>query len=210
LVAQASRHLGYKAAQSLYYAIGTQAERIGLPLTHCVTINFAETGILPWEAPAQFGHLRRDRFNKWATRPRTGAGRAVPPTYAFIFENVRDKRAYDAMGPGLPHNVHVHWLVHIPPERSYDFRARVVEWVDELAGIYCPAGTVDMRPIDNMIGMRGYALKGTLAGWAGHFGARAEDQGVIEGGRRSGTSRNLGSTARRALDRAQGIRRRAA
>jgi hypothetical protein len=75
-----STHIGGKAAQTLYYAVGEQAARIGWPLTILVTINYAATSLGPRLAPAAFQKLRQNYFNKWIKRPRRRCGPAAPPT----------------------------------------------------------------------------------------------------------------------------------
>ena len=205
-----SHALGYKAAQTLYYAIGEQAERIGFPFTHSVTLNFSETAVDPWDAIGVFSKLRLRRFAPWLRRPRKFAGPAVPPTYAFVFENSKDKKPFLTMNPGDPHNVHVHWLVHIPTERAHDFGHRLYEWLEELGDGWVSSTAIHVRPVFNIpaLGLRPYALKGTGEAWAEHFGAKAEPQGLIVGGRRSGTSENLGNRARVTEDKRRGIFRR--
>jgi hypothetical protein len=202
-----TRHLGYKAAQSLYYSIAGLPERIGYPLTHLVTINFADTDIPPGKAVEVFSALRRSRFNKWATRPPKGKGAAFPPTYAYCFENARGLESYDEIGPGLPHNTHVHWLVHIPPRRLHDFMMRLNEWLDHYNGRVCASNVISIEPVYYIPNLRQYVLKGAAAPWAKRFGADPRGQGLIVGGRRSGTSANLAVSVRRRLDRQDGIRR---
>jgi hypothetical protein len=209
LVVRSSVHIGYKAAQTLYYAVGEQAERIGLPLTHLITLNFSMTSVPPENATNAFQRLRLSYFNKWATRPRLRAGAAFVPTYAYIFENERHGVPFNVMAPGEPHNVHVHWLAHIPARRLYDFTLRLQGWVDAVSGALCPTGSTDIRPIDNHKGLRRYGMKGVQEAWAGRFGVTHEPQGLIIG-RRSGTSANLGRKSRLDLDRQLGIRRTAA
>ena len=199
--------IGAKAAQTSYYA-EEQARRIGLPFTHMVTINYASTGIDPREATASFSKLRRCHFNKWALRPSRRAGPAVAPTYAFAFENVRDGRAFMTMEPGDPHNVHVHWAGHIPAALLPDFERRIWSWVDvTAAGITGGEETIDITR--SRVHLGGYLVKGTSPALAAFYarGRAAEPQGIIIG-RRADTSRNLGPTARRTLDRELGIRRR--
>lgn len=204
-----STFIGQKAAQSVYYAIGEQAERIGHPLTHHVTINFSLTDIDPTEAVAVFTAIRRDRFDKWARRPRKGAGRAFVPAWAYVFENARDGIAFEEIGPGLEHNVHVHWAVHLPAERVHDFGHLMFQWLDEHCERPCEANAIKITTIGTPKGLRRYVLTGTDQKWAKHFGARYEPQGLIVG-KRSGVSVNLGPSIRRAMDRARGIRRQAA
>lgn len=208
MVLKTSTHIGRKAAQTLYYAIGEQAERIGLPITHHVTINFGSTDIAPEKATVVFQELRRNYFDKWARRPRKGQGPKFVPAYAYVFENAKGGRAFDTIGPNLPHNVHVHWALHIPAERSHDFKMKLYEWLDQLCDRPCEANAIEVTcpPIKNL---RRYMLEGTDRNWASRYGATHKPQGMIIG-KRCGTSVNLGPTARIALDQELGIRRRAA
>lgn len=203
-----SRHLGYKAAQSLYYSIAGLPERIGFPLTQLVTINFADTDIPPEKAVEVFSQLRRYRFNKWATRPSAGRGAAIEPTYAYCFENARGLEVYDQIGPGLPHNTHVHWVLHIPGNRLHDFTMRLHEWLDHYNGRVCASNVISIEPVYFVPNLRDYVLKGAAAPWAKRFGVvEPREQGLIVGGRRSGTSANLSVSVRRRLDKQDGIRR---
>jgi hypothetical protein len=120
--------IGNKAAQTNYYA-AQQAKHINYPLNYHVTINFSLTNIDPKEAAKCFAKMRGERFNKWASRPRKNAGKAFPPTFVFAFENNKDGTAYMTLEQNNPHNVHVHWSLHIPPARFYDF---------ENMGLYSP------------------------------------------------------------------------
>ncbi|WP_232629611.1 hypothetical protein [Methylobacterium sp. Leaf118] len=202
----ASRHVGQRACQTNYYTT-QQAARLGFPLSHFVTINFAHTVVDPRAAVACFSVLRRNDFNKWATRPGKGSGPAFPPTYAYAFENARDGMAFETIEPGDDHNVHVHWSVHIPAARAFDFQHQLFRWVEVRAGgVLDPARVIDIRPIST--GMGGYLIKGARAAVLKIYGRgqEPEPQGIIIG-RRADTSRNLGPTARRRLDVELGIRR---
>ena len=112
--------LGYKAAQTLYYAIGEQAQRIGYPLNAWLTINFSMTSIAPWDAVDAFKRFRCNHLNQWARRPNKGKGPRFPATYAYVFENERDGVPFDEIGPDLPHNVHCHTYLHVPEARQHD------------------------------------------------------------------------------------------
>lgn len=209
MVARRSTFIGHKAAQTVYYAIGEQAERIGLPLTQHVTINFSLTDIDPTKAVEVFTAIRRNRFDKWARRPRQGAGAAFVPAYAFVFENARGGIAFEEIGPGLDHNVHVHWAIHLPATRVHDFGLKIYQWLDEACQTACSANAVKVTTIGTPKGLRRYVLTGTDQKWAKRYGATYEPQGVIIG-KRSGVSVNLGPSLRRHMDQMDGIRRQAA
>lgn len=201
-----SLHVGFKASQTHYYA-ERQARRLGTPLTHYVVINFASTRVDPREAVPAFSLLRRHDFNKWATRPTRRGGPAFAPTCAYTFENERSGVPFLTMQPGDPHNVHVNWVVHLPVERAHDFEHQIWEWVEaRTGGINGAAETIHIQPITTSLG--GYLIKGAQAKALTLYGRGQEPkpQGLIIG-RRSATSRNLGPTARRALDLTLGIKR---
>lgn len=201
-----STHIGQKAAQTNYYA-EEHAERIGFPFTHMVTINYALTNVDPRQAVPSFSLLRRHHFGKWATRPRRHAGPAFPPTYTFAFENVLDDVPFMTMEPGDPHNVHVHWGLHIPAERVHDFEQRIWEWVEATTGGIIGGGnTIVVSPSDGSLD--GYLVKGAPPAVVQFYGRgrKAKPQGIIFG-RRADTSRNIGPSKRRAYDAAIGLRR---
>lgn len=203
---RASLRIGAKATQTNYYSV-EQAMRLGLPFSHRVTINYASTVIDPRKAVESFSKLRRHHFNKWVMRPRKNAGSACAPTYAYAFENVRENVAFLTMDPGDPHNVHVHWDLHMPANRAFDFENELWSWVERTTGgITGGAETILVQELTGSYA--GYLAKGTSPTWAKLYarGREAVPQGIIIG-RRADTSRNLGPTARRALDRELGVKR---
>jgi len=200
-----SHRVGRKAAQTLYYA-EEQAERIGLPINTTTTINFAVLGISPREAGKVFQKLRNERFAPWCRR---GSHKRFQPTYTFGFENTRDGLVYSDPD-GDEHNTHVHWTLHIPPRLYERFEAVLYEWLGEIAGrkdwpdnaLRVSPKTFDCKPAN-------YPIKGASRAVAEQYGVKPEKitpQGVVIG-KRTGTSTNLGPSARRALDKACGINR---
>lgn len=208
MVTTKSFSMGSKATQTLYYA-AAQAERVGFPFNAHVTINFAGTRCDPREAPRVFARLRGNLHQKWAAR--LGGGRAHTPTWLYVFENVRDKVPFMTMAPGDPHNVHVHWLLHVPATKRHDFEMALSEWVETVTGgiVEATAVLVTYPGLLDVESVSAYLRKGTAPPWAAMYCAVAEPQGLIVGGRRSGTSRNIGRQARKAADREEGINRRA-
>ncbi len=203
-----SFEIGYKAAQTLYYA-EEQAERIGLPLNTSVTINLSLLGIQPRLAVATFGKFRNQRFSPWSRRPGSRLiARAAVPTYSYGFENSRDGVAF--MDPDGEHNVHVHWAVHVPPARSMEFGHQLHIWMVEMAsGSDWPDNAYKIQKVDNPGKVASYPNKGAAMAVAKHFGVpedKVAAQGVIVG-KRTGTTRNIGPTARRETDRQFGITR---
>lgn len=201
----ATLSIGQKAAQTNYYAPG-QAELIGLPFTHMVTINFALTNIDPRNAVSAFARLRTNHFGKWARRPCKRCGPSFAPTWSYAFENSRDGIPFMTMEPGDPHNLHVHWCLHIPPERVHDFSQRIWDWVKAtMGGINGGAETIDIRPNSDK---HGYLIKAAPQEIVKIYGrgVDATDEGIVIG-LRADSSRNIGPTRRRERDRIEGIKR---
>ena len=187
----------------MYYA-AEQANRLGLPLNTHVTINFSMTRCPPWAAVQAFARLRTSFHHKWATR--LGRGLRHQPTAFYAFENTRDGIAFMAVGPGLDHNVHVHWAVHVPEAARFDFEMQLAAWVDAVAGDALPGAVLVQYP-DNPSPLWRYLRKGTTAAGGKLYGNEVKPQGKIVGGRRSGTTRNLGRSARIAEDRRRDVNR---
>jgi hypothetical protein len=206
-MARSSVKVGMKAAQTLYYA-EEQADRIGLPLKLSITINFSLMSTPPGEAVAAFSILRNQRFAGWIRRPTKGAkGWATDPTWTYGFENSLDGQSFD--DPEGPHNVHVHWSVHVPEPRIYDFKGRLHDWITEIAGSNdWPENALSIKRITSH-GSTRYLLKGAMRVHAQHFGVKPDDvkaQGFIMGAR-TGTTLNIGPKARRGVDKKLGINR---
>lgn len=208
-MANANFYVGPKAAQTNYYA-DMQAARLKLPINVRVTINFTLLGVEPEDATFVFRKMRSSRFAKWVSRPRKGCGPAAPPTDYHGFENRRGDEVYRQIGPGLPHNVHAHWSMHIPTKRRRDFEAELHRWVNEIAG-HGGWPVLALKVEDLTFGQAAkYLNKGAKPPVARRYGANPEkirEQGMVIG-RRTGTSRNIGPARRRADDAARGIDRR--
>jgi len=196
-----SHAIGQKAGQSLYYAF-EQAERVGLPLTAHVTIAFAATRCDPTLILAAFSRLRRNLFNKWAVR------NGFAPTGAYAFENVRDEVPFTVIEPGDDHNVHAHWAVYIPAQLRHRFEMELLTWIEAVTGGIVDHAVVLRVTYPGALRLRSYLLKGLNPQWASIYGAFAKAQGVIVGGRRTGTTANISRSKRIAADRVLGIRRR--
>ncbi|WP_245436892.1 MULTISPECIES: hypothetical protein [Rhizobium] len=146
-----------------------------------------------------FAKIRQNHFGKWTTRQ-------LPPplrheaTGAYAFENVRDDAPFLTLQPGDDHNVHVHWIVHLPPGCLKAFEEKLWRWVERCCnGIHdAKAIMITERPAAVM---RNYVLAGCDPKWAEIYRATAQPQGMIVGGRRSGTTENLARKRRIERDR---------
>jgi hypothetical protein len=197
--------VGPKAAQTLYYA-EEQASRINLPINTTTTINFATLGISQREAGRVFKKLRNERFSPWCRR---GARNSFQPTYTFGFENTRNGVVYEDPD-SEEHNTHVHWTMHIPSQLYWQFEGVLRRWVNEITGTAnWPENALDLKQITYAGRSSRYPIKGAAPPDATRYGVPAEKiepQGVIVG-KRTGTSTNLGPSARRALDKKMKINR---
>lgn len=201
-----SHRVGPKAAQTLYYA-EEQASRIGLPINISITLNLALLGISPHDAAKTFQKLRNQRFAPWVRRDKR---QGCIPTYTYGFENSRDGVPFtDLHGP---HNIHVHWAVHVPHRRHIAFEGELYRWVDEIAvSREWPSQALLIKPVTDPGNVCRYPIKGATKAVAEHYGVADEQvkaQGVVIG-KRTGTTTNLGPTARRSLDKKMKINRRA-
>ena len=202
--------VGQKGAQTLYYA-EQQAARIGYPLNWSITINFSQLGITPQDAGRAFAKIRSQRFAPWVRRPSKGAQmHAAPPTYSYGFENCRDRQALEV--DGEDHNIHVHWAVHVPLRRQRHLEGMLHRWITQIArDPDWPIEALHFVPITRTGDAAAIRPKGARPETAKHFGVpedKIAPQGVIVG-QRTGTSRNIGPSARIRLDRKLGVSRKA-
>lgn len=199
-----SYRVGPKAAQTLYYA-EEQADRIGLPINISITLNMALLGVTPQTAAEVFQKLRNQRFSPWVRRDKR---QGCIPTYTYGFENSRDDVPFT--DPHGPHNIHVHWAVHVPHRRHVAFEGELHRWIDEIAGSKkWPSQALRIKPVTSPGSVCQYPIKGASQAVAEHYGVAKEQvkaQGIVMG-KRTGTSTNLGPAARRALDKKMKINR---
>ena len=177
-----SQHINRKPASNMAHAVRV-AETLGLPLNQLVTFNFAHTACPDHLVSRQFQKLRDNHFGKWLTRK--GSGRPKPPAFIWSVEN---------SGGCL----NVHWLVHIPKGRVEDFRAQLPGWLAAVAGEVSCTTAIHVRHAPTPQGAAKYISKGIDPLYAPFFRIRHVPQGQIHG-KRAGTSKSLGPTARRRL-----------
>lgn len=202
IAAASSAFIGRKAAQTLYYA-AQQADRIGLPLTVFVTINFALSECAVTECVDAFHRLRNQFFRKWLSRRME---HAPQPTDAHCFENTSHGIPIDTLDDER-HNIHLHWAVHIPAALEHEFSLLLPVWLKNVTAGDAASNAVDIRPITDPDGVLLYMRKGVNPTYARLYCyGQISDQGIVYG-RRSGTSRNLGPAARRRADGHLGIKR---
>jgi hypothetical protein len=166
------------------------AAQSGRPLNTLVTLNFWQSACPEHEESNAFARLRDLRFTPFMGRPQKRLGmEAVQPTYVWSLEN--------------PSGVHGHWLVHIPEERRALFSQKLPGWFAEVTGGNVAEGALHIEEVYNPVGLVKYMLKGMDEVWAKTYKIAPEEQGPVVG-KRAGTSRNIGKTARaRAVERGE-------
>lgn len=160
----------------------------GIALNLVVTINWDMTT----SGVDLFDELRNERLCQWLRTRSRQLGRKIEPTYTFAREQN-----------------HVHWCIYIPDDLIEEFEDLVPRWITSLelkgsldrrrSANLPPArdGVVVIGPTKDSVRVRKYMLKGIERRSAAHFGIKVcIGQGEIQG-RRVGTSRNLGTAARR-------------
>ncbi|TBC53788.1 hypothetical protein ELH27_37105 [Rhizobium leguminosarum] len=164
-----------------------------------MTINFVCTGCDPREAVKAFAKIRQNHFGKWTAR-HLPAHLRHEATGAYAFENVRDDQPFLTMEPGADHNVHVHWVIHLPPGQLKIFEEKLWRWVERCCGGITDGKVIRITERPAAV-MRSYVLAGCDPKWAEIYRVTAEPQGIIVGGRRSGTTENLARKRRIERDR---------
>lgn len=162
------------------------------PLNRHVTINLTHTAC-PAEATETFQKELNKKFGRWyryqtqKARAAGGAGYG-PPTYTGVVENPNDIH-------------HLHWLVYVPAELEGLFEAVVIKWIDKIAKITEREGLIKIVPIDTVMGLSRYCMKGVDPRHARRCFVRPKPQGTVWG-RRVAISRSLGPKARLAAQQA--------
>jgi len=173
-----SWHINRRQANHFVHGIEF-AQAYGPELNTLVTINFNHTDCTPERVSAQFERLRDNHFTRWLRYRTKGS---VPPTYVWVIENTNG-------------HTHVHWLVHLPVRLKAAFSTKLPTWVPSVAGaIHCEAA-INVKPAQNVPGLRKYMLKTINPKLAHFYRVRPHPKGRVVG-KRCGISKNLGPTAR--------------
>lgn len=196
-----NNYIGKKGSQTLYYAAEV-ARRKGLPLNYCITINFKETDIALLEINSVFLEFKR-QFTRWL-KSSSKYKKSIEPTFAWVFENHIRGKGFHSLDKD--HNIHVHLAMYIPKGYKDEVIAKVVSILKKLT-------IINDRTVHLGDTLRNpslsYLIKGCHPNYIDIYGRGQEaiDQGIIPGDRRSGTTRNIGSKARKAMDVKLNIKR---
>jgi hypothetical protein len=174
-----SQFIRQRSASNIHHATNI-ATAIGLPLNVFATITFSLTECPPDEVSWAFRKLLSNRYAHWARRVTKRS-----PTHVWAIEAAAD-------------TIEVHWLVHVPVEHQAEFRRRLMDWTIGVTGGVRAQRAIKTKPVNNLVGIRQYILKGMDAAFAADYGVRHQPQGAVYG-KRAGTSQNLGPAAKRRL-----------
>ena len=156
------------------------SEHWGVAFNVHVSIHLSQCGFSDELASEMLQKLISQRFSPWLRRVAANDN-DLAPTYIWTLE--------------APHGrVGVHWLVHLPAKLQPLFEAKLPEWIRSLGG-EPSLRSIKVGPVNKLIGLTRYVLKGISSPWADHLAINPVDQGEIIG-KRSGFSRTLGPTAR--------------
>jgi hypothetical protein len=181
-----SHHIRPRAASRVFKA-AKYSENSDRPLNWMVTLNFTHT-VCPNKRASQATGEITAKFGRWlryqsAKAIKTGGESYGAPVYLTVLENPNDIH-------------HVHWLVHVPTSVLSLFEKSVAKWLSKAAGeITMPNGAIDITPVDTVMALSRYLMKGVEKHHAKRCFVRPEDQGIILG-KRVAISRSLGFAAR--------------
>lgn len=182
--ARASQHINRHQADNFFPAIRF-AETIGRPLNTFVTLNLDHTDCRPELVSKAFERLRDHHFTRWLRYQAKQSGRRhyMPAAYVWVIEHAGG-------------DVHVHWLVHIPPQLRPLFEAKLSRWLNRVAGaVHCKNSAIHVQRVTGARGLGKYMMKGIEPRYAAFYHVRRSPQGIVYG-KRCGISKSLGPTQR--------------
>ncbi len=184
--AQRSHHIRSRSA-SRFFKGAKHAGEHGRPLNLHVTLNLSHTSATSAQASAA-AIAMCGKFTRWLNHQskKALAGGNKPfgrPTYEAVVE--------------VPNGLHhVHWLVHVPEALQSLFAAKLPTWLSKVCGeVARPSGAIHVSPIDTVMALGRYCMKGLDPYHARRYWVRPVDQGVVLG-KRVIISRSLGPKAR--------------
>jgi hypothetical protein len=182
-------HIGRHPAANVFAAVRFARAR-ARPINTLITLSFTDLGLSEWEASDFFSALRVSFSRRWK-REREEKGRPIG--------TLDDAHAHEHPRGGRRH---VHWLLHRPPGLSRaELEREITKRVKKRAGID-DLGTALHFVHDDKLKAPGtlakYILKGLDPAYGAYYHMRTEAMGWVTG-RRTGASRTLGYTARKAF-----------
>ncbi|WP_156320361.1 hypothetical protein [Brevundimonas sp. AAP58] len=154
-------------------------------MTHMLTINFNRLDVSEDQVSSLFREVRLRVARAWR--------------YARLRDELLGTFDYFHVQDNPNSKTNVHWALHIPPGRGLWFEKLVLDRLAKLIGSNLDSDAVKMTTVTTPGGMAKYMLKGANPMFASHFHMSdwVANRGTVIG-RRFGTSRSLGRTARKA------------
>lgn len=179
-----TKHLGYSQIAGGFHATRYASAR-GRPMTQMITINWDRLGVSEDDACDLFRKLRSRVSRAWRYAAKLGRDLGTFD-YFHVHENP-------------DHKTNVHWAVHVPKAHQLWFEKLVRARLEKLHGSELAVGALRFTAVTTPGGMAKYMMKGAHPMFAAHFHLKdwVANQGTVIG-RRFGTSRSLGRTARKA------------
>ena len=182
-----TQYIGRRGGRTLYHGIRL-ARSLQVEPNLFVTIKFWETSLAIDEMSAAFLEIRR-KFVRWIQNPaRRFAESAACPTFVWVLEN-----------PNNEGHFHAHWLVYVPEPRQNDFVVKLDGWLRSVAAQIVTPEPIHIEPVEALLGLSSYLLKGQFPAIARYHGIDPKYQGWIPGRKRSGCSKNLGPSQHKAM-----------
>ena len=185
-VLKKSQNIRSRAA-SRFFKGARHARDHGRPLNLHVTLNLSHTSYPGMLASAAVSDIC-GKFTRWLAYQsekaiKRGEGGYGRPTYEAVIE-----------APGGIY--HVHWLVHVPDDLQELFEKTLPKWFSRVCGpVVKPTGAIHIGPIDTVMALSRYCMKGVDPSHARRCFVRPINQGVVFG-KRVAISRSLGPRAR--------------
>ena len=169
-------------AENVFHAVRF-ATAAGAPMNVLITVNFSDLGIDESEAGPLFRAVRKSLVRWWAYE--RSVGRARGP---FI----------DAYSHANPHNRrHVHWLVSIPPQCRHRFESALRCRLQRSLHVPSVDPGLHIRGVTAVGKLTRYILRGVEPAYANYFHMWSQNEGLVSGRGRTGTSRSVGRATRK-------------
>ena len=175
-------HIGRRAAENVLHAIRYAAE-IGQPINTHVTISFHELGVDDDCAGSMFRELQAKMARAW--RYELSKGRVTGKLIGVhSHANPAGSR-------------HVHWLTHLPPHMVTAFTERAAKFLRKITRVENLKDALDVRGVEAPGSLAKYILRGIDPAYGDYLHIKPVNEGFVSG-RRTGASRMIGRSARKA------------
>jgi hypothetical protein len=177
--------IGRRAAENALHAVRF-ASAVNRPINSLLTLSFVALGIHDDQANALFRKLQAS-VARWWRYQRKDKNRDIGPSVAV----------YAQANPAGSRHVHV--LLHLPASVEADFYVAVAKRLRKLTGVDDLGDALHMKRIEWPGGAAKYVLRGINPAYGPYLHIEPFNEGHVTG-RRTGTSRFIGKSARDAAE----------